>query len=139
MGLRITLKPNERIVVNGCVIRNSDRRQMLTVENRADVIREADLLDEREARTPVKESYFFVQSAFLDPTVRDKLIPIVQKKLAQLVPVFHDEISGYIVEAANHVSARNFYQALRTLRPVILYEERLYEMVSQSDTETAAE
>ena len=56
MGLRLTLKPSERIVVNGCVIRNSDRRQVLIVENRADVVRESDLLDENSASTPAKDA-----------------------------------------------------------------------------------
>ena len=46
MGLRLTLKPNERILINGCVIRNSDRRQLLVIENHADIVREADLMGE---------------------------------------------------------------------------------------------
>ena len=36
--LKLTLRPRERVVVNGCVIRNGDRRQSLTVENRAEVV-----------------------------------------------------------------------------------------------------
>ncbi|MBM1655022.1 flagellar biosynthesis repressor FlbT, partial [Sulfitobacter mediterraneus] len=60
MALRLTLKPNERILINGCVVRNADRRQMLIIENHADIVREADLLDESEARSPVKEVYYFI-------------------------------------------------------------------------------
>lgn len=138
MGLRLTLKPNERIVVNGCVIRNSDRRQVLTVENRADVVRESDLLDKNGASTPAKEVYFLAQSALIEPALRDKLIPVIQKKLAGLVPVFHDEISGHIFEAANHVSARDFYKALRSLRPVIDYEAQLYDMIAEKQGTAAA-
>ena len=54
MALRLTLKPNERILINGCVVRNADRRQMIVIENQADIVREADLLKEDEERTPVK-------------------------------------------------------------------------------------
>ncbi len=131
MGLRLTLKPNERIVVNGCVIRNSDRRQVLIVENRADVVRESDLLDKNSASTPAKEAYFLVQSALIEPAVREKLLPIIQQKLAGLVPVFHDEIAGHLFEAANHVSTRDFYKALRSMRPVVDYEAQLYDMMAQ--------
>ena len=61
MALRLTLKPNERILINGCVVRNADRRQMIVIENQADIVREADLLKEDEERTPVKEVYFFIR------------------------------------------------------------------------------
>lgn len=139
MGLRLTLKPNERLLVNGCVIRNADRRQMLTVETHADIVRETDLLKEDEARTPVKEVYFFIQACLLDPAKREKLVPMIQKKLGQMVPVFHDEVGQHIFEAANHVSHTDFYKAMRALRPLMAYEARLFEMLEAKYAATAAE
>ena len=135
MALRLTLKPNEKIVINGCVIRNADRRQMLTIENHADIVRGVDLLDEGEAGSPVKNVYFFIQTALLNPAVRDELIPVIQQDLAKLVPVFHEEIGGHIFEAANHVSCRDFYKAMRALRPLIQYEARLLEMLKGKSDE----
>ena len=139
MALRLTLKPNERILINGCVVRNSARRQLLVIENQADIVREADLLDETVARTPVKEVYFFIQAALLDASRRKKLVPIVQKMLGQLVPVFHDEVSQHIFQAASHVSQRDFYKAMRALRPLIEYEERLFDMMEANAAVRAAE
>ncbi|SHH79583.1 flagellar biosynthesis repressor FlbT [Cognatishimia maritima] len=138
MALRLTLKPNEKIVVNGCVIRNADRRQLLTIENHADIVRGVDLLDESEAGTPVKNVYYFIQSCLLRPDIRDELVPVIQKDLAKLVPIFHEEIGGHIFEAANHVSGRDFYKAMRALRPLIKYEARLLEMLQSKDAETTA-
>jgi len=139
MPLRLTLKPNERILINGCVVRNSDRRQMLTIETHADIVREVDLLKENEARTPVKEVYFFIQAALLDPDKRKKLVPIVQKKLGKLVPVFHDEVAQHIFEAANFVSQADFYKAMRALKPLMDYEARLFDMINAKTAATAAE
>ena len=139
MGLRLTLKPNERILINGCVVRNSDRRQQLMIETQADIVREADLLKENEARTPVKEVYFFIQAALLDADKRSKLVPIIQKRLGKLVPVFHDDMASHIFEAASHVSQADFYKAMRALRPLIEYEARLFEMIQSQATATAAE
>lgn len=142
MALRLTLKPNEKIVINGCVIRNADRRQLLTIENHADIVRGVDLLDEGEAGTPVKTVYFFIQTALLKPAVRKELVPVIQRELARLVPVFHEEIGGHIFEAANHVSCSDFYKAMRALRPLIKYEARLLEMINgkaQEEAATAAE
>ncbi len=131
MALRLTLKPNEKIVINGCVVRNANRRQTLTIENQADVVRGVDLLDEADAATPVKEVYFFIQSALLRPEIRDDISPEIQARLGRLVPVFHDEIAGYLFEAANHVSAQNYYKAIRALRHVIDYEAELLRRVSE--------
>lgn len=139
MALRLTLKPNEKIVINGCVIRNADRRQLLTIENRADIVRGVDLLDEKEVGSPVKNAYFFIQSALLQPEIRDDLVPVIQRNLGQLVPVFHEEINGHIFEAANHVSCRDFYKAMRALRPLIKYEERLLDMIQSKESAQAAE
>jgi flagellar protein FlbT len=139
VALQLTLKPNEQIVINGCVIRNADRRQTLTVENQADVVRGVDLLDELDAATPVKEVYFFIQSALLRPEIRDDISSLIQSKLGQLVPVFHDEIAGHIFEAANHLSTRNYYKAMRALRHVIEYEAELLRWVNEGRSVTAAE
>ncbi|GAA6209877.1 flagellar biosynthesis repressor FlbT [Cognatishimia sp. WU-CL00825] len=138
MALRLTLKPNEKIVINGCVIRNADRRQMLTIENHADIVRGVDLLDESEAGSPVKKVYYFIQAALLKPDIRDELVPVIQKDLASLVPIFHEEIGGHIFEAATHVSCRDFYKAMRALRPLIKYEARLLDMIN-GKTVAAAE
>ena len=139
MALRLTLKPNERILINGCVVRNADRRQQIVIENHADIVREADLLQEDEERTPVKEVYFFIQTALLEPSTRIKLVKIIQRKLGALAPVFHDEMAGHIFDAAAHVSASDFYKAMRTLRPLIEYEEKLFQMIREKNTSTAAE
>lgn len=139
MGLRLTLKPNERVLINGCVVRNNDRRQQIIIETHADIVREADLLKENEARTPVKEVYFFIQAALLDPDKRSKLVPIIQERLGKLVPVFHDEVGQHIFEAANFVSHADFYKAMRALRPLIEYEARLFEMIADRAAATAAE
>lgn len=139
MALRLTLKPNERILINGCVIRNSDRRQTLTIENYADVVRETELLGEDDARTPVKEVYFFIQAALLDPQKRQKLRPIIQKKLGQLVPVFHDDMAQHIFEASSHVSQADYYKAMRALRSVMEYEASLFEVLANRTAATAAE
>lgn len=139
MPLNLTLKPNEVVLINGCVIRNSDRRQTIMIESKGDVVRQRDLLDGAEARTPVKEVYFFIQSALLDADVREKLVPIIQKKLGQLVPVFHDEMSQHIFEAATHVSQEDFYKGMRALRPLMDYEAKLFEMLNNQQVVTAAE
>jgi flagellar protein FlbT len=139
MGLRLTLKPNERVLVNGCVIRNANRRQTITIENTADVVRESDLLSEAEARSPVKEVYFFIQASLLDSGTRERLVPLIQKKLGKLVPVFHDDMAAHAFEAANYVSQADFYKAMRALKPLMDYEAELLAVIQRNSNATAAE
>ncbi|WP_375568574.1 flagellar biosynthesis repressor FlbT [Seohaeicola saemankumensis] len=127
MALKLTLKPDERIIVNGCAIRNSGRRHVLTIESQADVIRGQDLLDPDGIATPVRLVYFLIQTALTRADLRDDLVTPIQKQLAVLATVFGGANMGLIFEAANFVSIGDYYKALRALRPVMRHEEDLFE------------
>ncbi|TMV77902.1 flagellum biosynthesis protein FlbT [Thioclava sp. BHET1] len=123
MGLKLTLKPNEQVVVNGCVIRNSDRRHVLTIENRADVVRGEDLLDEKGAATPVKQAYFLIQTALIRPETREKLVPVIQDMLVKIAGVFSRDKTGGVFSAAHYIAVQDYYKAMTALRPLMRHEE----------------
>ena len=125
MALNLTLKPFERIIVNGCLMRNGGRKSTITVETRADIIRETDLLSPGAATTPVTAAYFLIQSALIDAEGRDKAVKAAQERLAALVGAFSAEMSGHIFEAANNVSRGEYFTALRNLRPLMAREAEL--------------
>ena len=60
MGLKLSLKPGEKFVVNGAVLVNADRRSSLVIENTASVLRERDIMQPEDANTPAKRIYFVV-------------------------------------------------------------------------------
>lgn len=125
MALKLTLKPDERIIVNGCAMRNSGRRHVLTIESQADVIRGHDLLDPDGVVTPVRRVYFLIQTALTRADLRDDLLSPIQKQLAVLATVFGGSNVGQIFEAANFVSIGDYYKALSALRPVLRHEETI--------------
>jgi flagellar protein FlbT len=61
VALKLTLKPKERFFINGAVVVNGDRRSSLLIENNASILREKDIMQEREAGTPVRRIYFAIQ------------------------------------------------------------------------------
>jgi flagellar protein FlbT len=126
MALNLTLKPFERFVVNGCMMRNGGRKSTITVENRADIIRETDLLKPDAASTPVRIVYFLIQNALIEPARRERLLKEIQTRLAQLVPVFGDELRQHVFEAANNVSRGEYFTALRDLRPLMKREDEVF-------------
>jgi len=128
MALNLTLKPFERIVVNGCMMRNGGRKTTLQVENRADIIRETDLLKPDSEVTPVNAAYFLIQSALVYPERREALAKAAQKQLAALATAFSSSYSGHVFEAANNVSRGEYFAALRNLRPLRAREKEVLGM-----------
>lgn len=126
--LKLTLRPHERVVVNGCVIRNGDRRQALTVENRADIVRESDLLKPDAQATPVSKVYFLLQTALIRPETREKALHAIQCGLVDLACCFGADMRNRVLMAANHVSASDYYKAMSELRAVLKYEAELLQM-----------
>lgn len=137
MGLKVTLKPNEKIIVNGCAIRNTGRTHALHIESRADVIRGKDLLDPSDANTPVGRVYFNVQTALIFPGEREDLVPKIQSGLADLALVFGGENLSHVFEAANLISQFDFYKALTHMRPLLRHEQRLLEIGAGPDRSPA--
>lgn len=133
MPLKLTLKPEERVIINGCVIRNASRRQTLTIENHADVIRGHDLLKEQDANTPVKRVYFLIQTIFVATELREEFTPQIQKQLAKLMPIFSSGHANNVMQAANFVSTGDYYKALRALSGLIKYEKELLNLAIHQD------
>lgn len=138
MALKLTLKPDERIIVNGCAMRNSGRRHALTIESQADVIRGHDLLDPDGIVTPVRRVYFLIQTALTRADLREDLIAPIQKQLAVLATVFGGSIVGQIFEAANFVSIGDHYKALSALRPVLRHEDEVLARAAARDAAAAS-
>jgi len=44
MPLKLSLKPDEKFVLNGAVIQNGDRRATLILQNRCSILREKDIM-----------------------------------------------------------------------------------------------
>ena len=125
MPLHLTLKPYERIIVNGCLMRNAGRKTTLTVESRADIVRGDDLLSSKAAGTPVNKVYYFIQTALIQPELREKLVPQIQHQLAALATVFAAPNIHHVFEAANFVSLGDYYKALRCMVPLMEREAEL--------------
>lgn len=125
MPLRLTLKPNERLILNGCVLRNGPRRLDIEIENRADVLRGAEMLDAQSAQTPVRRLAYQIQIALVSEEHRSAYSAQICadiKALRIALPRFETvwpEIEGHVRDA-------EFYRAFRALAPIIAHEDALF-------------
>src|SRR5882762_2937411 len=98
MPLKLTLKPNEKLIVNGAVLSNSSPRAVtLSFHNRAHLLQQKDVLLPEEANTPLRRTYFALQCLYLDEENADQHRQLFTKFAAELYAATSNvEIRGAI-------------------------------------------
>ena len=65
MPLKLSLKPGEKFVLNGAVLTNGDKRTSLVIQNKACVLREKDIMQPKDAKTPARLVYLAIMMMYL--------------------------------------------------------------------------
>lgn len=127
-GLVLKLSPGERLLINGAVIENGDRRSRLTVITpNANVLRLRDAIHPEAANTPVRRVCYILQLVLSGDAEPGEATRQVMRGLEQLSQVFKDADSRAILaETTAGVAAHQFYPALKALRLLLPREERLF-------------
>jgi len=126
-GLVLKLAPKERILINGAVIENGDRRSRLSIVTPdANILRLRDAIHPDEATTPVRRVCYSAQlilSGDSDP-VSSRLQLL--RRIEELSQVFKDPDSrSALAEATEAVIQSQFYRSLKALRTLLPREDRL--------------
>lgn len=126
-GLVLKLAPKERVLVNGAVIENGDRRSRLSIVTPdANILRLRDAIHPEEANTPVRRVCYAAQLVLtgdVDPE-EDRLAML--RRIEELSQVFTDPDSRCsLAEATNAILNDNHYRCLKALRTLLPREERL--------------
>jgi flagellar protein FlbT len=124
MPLKLSLKPGERLVLNGAVLQNGDRRGVILLQNKASVLREKDIMQEEEANSPARRIYFAVMMMYLDEAAADRYHDEFIVRLQEFMGVIRNpDILAECVSVSRHVLAREYYKALMACRKLIEYED----------------
>jgi flagellar protein FlbT len=128
MGLKVELKPGERIIIGDCVITNADQRTRFLIEGEAPILREKDILTPARADTPGKRIYLAVQLMYTsrDPRAHHETYFSLMRDMIQAAP----STWSYIETVNNHILAGEMYQALKVTRKLIAYEKELLDHAS---------
>ncbi|MFN3279238.1 MAG: flagellar biosynthesis repressor FlbT [Paracoccus hibiscisoli] len=127
-GLVLKLAPNERVLINGAVIENGDRRTKIAIKTpNVNVLRLRDAIHPDSARTPVSRAVYIAQlilSGDADPVEGRRQLLVAIEQLSQ---VFDDRDSRLLLAEATVAAVEaNPYQALRKLRDLLPREARLF-------------
>jgi flagellar protein FlbT len=126
-GLVIKLGPHERVLINGAVIENGDRRSRLAIMTpNAHILRLRDAIHPEEVNTPVRRVCYIAQLVLSgDAEAKDAQLQLL-RGIEQLSQVLTDPDSRLqLTLASKAVLDDQHYQALKCLRSLLPREERL--------------
>ncbi len=124
MPLRLTLKPRERVIISGAVVRNGDSRIELFIENQVPILREADILSPKAVNTPCERVYLAVQLMYVDQD-RETQHRQSYDSLVHDVLEAAPSTKQLIEEMDDHVRQGRLYQALKSAQALREYEKEL--------------
>jgi flagellar protein FlbT len=126
-GLVLKLNPKERVLVNGAVIENGDRRSRLSILTpNANILRLRDALRPDEVNTPVRRVCYIAQLVLSGDVDVDRAKIQILRGIEQLSQALLDSDSRGQLSAATDATTQNdFYRALKSLRSLLPREARL--------------
>lgn len=126
-GLVLKLSPKERILINGAVIENGDRRSRLSIVTKdANILRLRDAIHPDEATTPVRRLCYAVQLVLSGDTTEETARTDILRRIEELSQVFLDPDSRTTLSKASDAFVKSdTYFCLKMLRLLIPREDRL--------------
>jgi flagellar protein FlbT len=128
--LKITLKPREIILLGGALLKNGEHLAQFTIENEVPILRQKDILTERQADTICKKIYYVIQLMYFEPanlSSHHKTFWELVRMLSAAVP----STLSLIDEIGELILSDEFYQALKATRKLISYEEELIRQANE--------
>ncbi len=124
MALKLSLKPDERLVINGAVIANGDRRSTLIVHNKASILREKDIMQEGDVNSPAKRIYFPIMLMYMDGGADNKYYEEFVLRMTEFMNAISTPIAiENCVKISRDVMDKNYYKALITCKKLIAFEK----------------
>ena len=123
MGLKVELKPGERLILGECLVTNGGQRTRLHIEGQAPILREKDIMLPAQADTPAKRIYLAVQLMYTsrDPRDHHEAYFTLMRELVQAAP----SAWPHMTDISNHIMAGDMYKALKSAKTLIAYEKEL--------------
>lgn len=126
-GLVLKLGPRERVLINGAVIENGERRSRLSIVTPgASILRLRDAIHPEEVTTPVRRVCYIAQLVLSGDADPDEARLQLMRGIEQLSQVLTDADSrSQMARATEAIGGGQFYQALKALRALLPREDRL--------------
>lgn len=137
-GLIIRLKPHEKVLINGAILENGDKRVELRVRTpKTNILRLRDALHPEDADTPTKKLYFHAQLALTGDVAPEEAAERLLPGLTIIYDAYaQDEPRQLIDEARNYTRAYDFYHVMRLLKQLLPIEREYLAARDRENTDT---
>lgn len=138
--LKIHLKANERIFINGGVLK-VDRKVSIELLNDVVFLLESHVMQQEDATTPLRQLYFIVQSMLIDPHTVSLARQIYDQSYTLLLATFRDrDVLEGLVEVQTLIERGKPFEALKRIRGMFGVEQRLIDAgdVEKADVKAVA-
>ena len=123
--IQITLKPGERIFINGAVLR-VDRKVSLEFLNDVTFLLENHVMQPEAATTPLRQLYFIVQMMLMDPANAQTSRDVFGTSHTLLTEHFtNPEILAGLDRVNTLIGANKVFDALKVIRTLLPIEEEI--------------
>jgi flagellar protein FlbT len=124
-AMQITLRPDEKIYINGAVLR-VDRKVSIELLNDAAFLLEAHVMSVDAAVTPLRQLYFVVQMMLINPNDTTAAAVLFKANLSGMLAVYAEKT---IIEGLNKVgklvAASRYFDALKLLRGLFAQDDAI--------------
>ena len=126
MPLKLTLKPNEKVLIGTAVLTNAGSKAEIIIQNNVPVLREKDIITEENADTISKKIYFIVLNMYVDPKKESDYHTIYFKLINELMDIApNTEVLAMIMEISQKILEAEHYMALKACKKLLNYELEL--------------
>lgn len=133
MPLKLSLKPGEKFVLNGAVLSNGDKRTSLVIQNKACVLREKDILQPKDAKTPARLVYLAIMMMYLDGEASEEPYTEFALRMTEFMRAIQNRaVLAQCVEISRDVNRREYYKALISCRKLFDYEQERLNYVPEN-------
>lgn len=119
------------MIIDGAVVRNAGITANLLIENNVPILREKDIMSEKDADSPCRRIYFVIQLMYLDQenlTTHHSTYWELVRAVVKAAP----SVLKLIDRISEHIVSRKYYQALKLAKQLIDYEEEVLLNVRKS-------
>lgn len=135
--LRISLKANEKIYINGAVVK-VDRKTSIEFLNDVQFLLENHVMQPEKASTPLRQLYFIVQVILMNPGDAREARDMFRRSLPLLLASFrNDQILATLKHVDRLVAEEHTYDALKLIRGLFPLEASIMAERSQAENPLA--
>lgn len=131
MPLKLTLKPDERVIIGGAVVKNTSGHISLAIENDIPVLRGKHVISPAAVNTPAQRLAFTIQLMYLSGGSTEELESLYINQLTDIAREAPSTTSR-LNAIGQAITANDYYRALKQSWELIEYEKELISNAQRS-------